>query len=584
MAGLVPVSARRNEHACKLIHMLSDISLNEGTFVAVDIETTGCLPGRNGIIELGAARIEAGVVVSTFSELVRAVEPIPYAVQTLTGISDRMVADAPPIEEVFPRFRKFAEGAVLIAHNYRFDLGFLDYHAEVDGGEPLPRPVLDTLALAKRMRPDLQKYNLGFLAGEFGVGDIPTHRADADAIATAGVFIAMLPTLAEEGLRTVGQAATWCRMGGQQSLAKKLVMTTGMPDEPGVYLLRDKRGRIIYVGRAKNIRVRARGYFYVNGDATGPRLGDETVSVGYVVCRSNLDAILLQSRLINRYRPKHNVTYQRGDFASLISVDIASRFPRFKIVDRPAKRGRNLGPFVNRWAVESLVEQLREVYGLRRCVARLGNEAPSKECEHRERDCPSPCVDGIDEETYRARLNEALEVFDRSGEEMRVRLEAMHDKAAHEHRHDDAIRYRDALKALDRSMAGLRVLDAATARPGLIIIEPEDGSVALLLVRYGYLAKPLRLSKADWGTPRFEATIRRSIHRAFYDGPYADNPVDYSPQQLKDVFLIENYRHQAAPLEIELGETEEETVAAVMTFLRRHLRVTRRRHVLTASV
>jgi DNA polymerase III epsilon subunit family exonuclease len=226
--------------------MLSDTSLSQGVFVAVDIETTGCLPGRNGIMELGAARIEGGRIVATFSELVQPGEPIPYSVQLLTGISDRMLLNAPEIADVFARFRAFAADAVLIAHNYRFDLGFLDYHSEIAMGGPFPRPVLDTLALAKRLRPDIGKYNLGFLAGEFGAEMEPTHRADADAIATAQVFLAMLPELAEEGVHTAGEAARYCRMGGQQSLARKLVMTTGLPDDPGVYLLRNAKGHVTY--------------------------------------------------------------------------------------------------------------------------------------------------------------------------------------------------------------------------------------------------------------------------------------------------------------------------------------------------
>jgi DNA polymerase-3 subunit epsilon len=565
--------------------MLSDTSLSEGTFVAVDIETTGCLPGQNGIIELGAARIEAGRIVATFSELVRPGEPIPYSIQALTGISDGMVENAPSIEDVFQRFRDFSSDAVLVAHNYRFDLGFLDHYAELTTGESFPRPVLDTLALAKRLRPELGKYNLGVLAAEFGASTPPTHRADADAYATAEVFLAMVPELAVEGVTNTGEAARFCRMGGQQSLARKLVLTTGLPDVPGVYLLRDDDGRVVYTGRAKNLRARLRSYFYVNSDANGPRLGEETVSIQYIPCHSPLDAVLLQSRLINRYHPKYNVPAQRGDFASLIHIDTAARFPALKVTDGVRATGRSLGPFVNRWAVEALVEQLREVYGLRRCAARITKRAGEVACDFRESgECPGPCVGRIDPDEYQARVAEALAVFDESAEGLRRELEQRHERALHDGDHEGAIRTRDALKALERSMSGLRLVREATSRPGLIILEPQDGTVALHLVRFGYLARTLRLKRSDWGTPRFEDAVRRGIHRAYYSGPYVDNPVEYTPQQLKDVFLIENYRSQSSPPEILVGEDEEATAAAVMTWLRRHLRITRRRHVLTSNV
>ena len=107
--------------------MLAPTLLTEGPFVTVDIETTGCRPGTSSIIELGAARIEHGAVVDTFSMLVRPTEPIPAAIERLTGISDAMVAHAPSVDEVVRAFSSFAAGAVLVAHNHRFDLGFLDY-------------------------------------------------------------------------------------------------------------------------------------------------------------------------------------------------------------------------------------------------------------------------------------------------------------------------------------------------------------------------------------------------------------------------------------------------------------------------
>lgn len=563
--------------------MLSDTPLNDGTFVAVDIEATGSMPGRNCIIELGAARIERGEIVSTFSELVQPTESIPYSVQLLTSITDRMVADAPPIEEVFRRFEQFAEGAVLIAHNYRFDLGFLDFHAEMETGRPFPRPVLDTLALAKKLHPELGRYNLALLSQTYEVPTPPTHRADADARATAEVFLRMVPQLIDTGVATAGAAARFSHMGGQQSLAHKLVMTTGLPDCPGVYLLRDERGRVIYVGRAKNLRVRLRSYFYVNSDATGPRLGDETVSVQYIMCYSTLDAILLQSRLIDRYRPRHNVTNQRGDFASLIHIDTTSRFPSIRVSSKTHKTGTDVGPFVNRWAVESVVEQMREVYGLRRCAARITKRAGEVACAHRAEDCPSPCVGGIDPDAYQERVGEALASFDECAADLRREVSRRHDEAIAESRHDDAIRYRDSLKALDRAVSGLATVREASSRFGSVIVESEEGRLTLHLIRYGYLVKTLRYTREMCETPSCERSLRRAIHRAFFCGPYEDNPMEFSPQQLKDVFLIANHRLQAAPREVDVTEDEEATVATLLSVLRRQMRVTRRRHVLSSA-
>jgi DNA polymerase III subunit epsilon len=564
--------------------MPSSTLLSQGAFVAVDIETTGCLPGRNGIIELGAARIEAGRVVATFGELAAPGEAIPYAVQLLTGITDRMVADAPPIEDVFERFRLFAEGAVLIAHNYRFDLGFLDFLAEVSHGEPFPRPVLDTLALAKRLHPALGKYNLALMAETYGAKTAPNHRADADALATAEVFLGMLPRLLEEGVTTAGEAARFCKMGGQESLARKLVMTTSLPDHPGIYLLRDKTGAVIYVGRAKNLRVRLRSYFYVNSDASGPRLGDETVSIQHLQCWSNLDAMLLQSRLVGRYAPKHNMSNERGETATLIHIDTGSRFPALKITTKPRKSGKAIGPFVNRWAVESLVDQLREVYGLRRCDARITEGAEEVACEYRENaTCPSPCMGRIGSDEYRERVNEALGVFDKSAEELRAQLERRHEAAVEKKRFDQAVRYRDAIRALDRAMGGLDTVKRAAAQFGVIIVESEEERVTVHLIRHGYLVKTIRMTREECSTDGWAERLARALHRAYYTPPYVDNPMEFSHQQLKDVFLVANYRQQSSPREIEVTADEPATLQAMLSVLRRQMRVTRRRHVLTSA-
>jgi DNA polymerase-3 subunit epsilon len=439
--------------------------------------------------------------------------------------------------------------------------------------------VLDTLALARRLHPKLGKYNLGLLAGMYGVETRPNHRADTDARATAEVFVQMCQLLATEGMRTAGDLARYCDMEGQQALARKLVLTTRLPDRAGVYLLRNSKRRVIYVGRAKNLRLRLRSYFYVNYEASGPRLGEETTSVQHISCSSDLDAVLLQSRLVGRYRPKYNVTGQRGDFAALLYADTTSRFPALKVTDRPGKRGTTVGPFVSRWAVEALAVQLREVYGLRRCVGRITQRTRDAECAFRDGGgCPSPCVGGIETEEYTRRLGDALAVFDRSSDELRAELGTRHDAAARAHDHEGAIRFRDALKALDRALSGLEVVHSSTSRFGTVILEPGDGVLTVHLVRYGYLAKTLRLTKECFSPSECESRVRRAVHRAYFSGPYVDDPLEFSPQQLKDVFLISSYRHQHSPIEMDLRADEDATVAALMSAVRRHLRVPRKRH------
>ena len=120
-------------------------------FTVVDLETRGGTPGFTKITEIGAVRVEGGMQVATFSQLVDPRQPIPAKITEITGISPAMLVGCPPIEEVLPRFLEFSADSVLVAHNARFDLGFLDYELSMLMSRTFPRPTLDTLRLARRL-------------------------------------------------------------------------------------------------------------------------------------------------------------------------------------------------------------------------------------------------------------------------------------------------------------------------------------------------------------------------------------------------------------------------------------------------
>lgn len=203
--------------------MLGETSLMDGRFVAVDIETTGCCPGSSDIIEIGATLIDGGRVAGRFESFVRPHHQIPPSIVELTGITDAMVANAPSIHEAMHAFIAFAAGAVLVAHNHRFDMGFLDYEAERAFGMPFQRPILDTLTLSRRLSPELPRHNLRVLAEHYGARAVPNHRAASDAAATAEVLIGMLPALAELGLNTAEAVARYSGLAREGALARKLV-------------------------------------------------------------------------------------------------------------------------------------------------------------------------------------------------------------------------------------------------------------------------------------------------------------------------------------------------------------------------
>jgi DNA polymerase III subunit epsilon len=176
-------------------------------FVIVDVETTGWLTDQAGITELAAVRVSAGQPTAEFSALVNPGATIPADIAALTGISDAMVRQAPPIGAVLPGFLAFARGCVLTAHNAPFDVGFL---TAACGRCRIPWPafpVLDTAALARLVldEAEVPDCKLATLAGFFGARTRPCHRALADALATADVLQGLLGRLARAGVRTLAE-------------------------------------------------------------------------------------------------------------------------------------------------------------------------------------------------------------------------------------------------------------------------------------------------------------------------------------------------------------------------------------------
>jgi DNA polymerase-3 subunit epsilon len=152
--------------------------LHEVTFCVVDLETTGATPDACGITEIGAVKLRAGECLGTFQTLVNPGGRIPTAITVLTGITEAMVLPAPRIEEVLPALLEFIGGSVLVGHNLRFDVSFLDAALQRTGRPPLAATKVDTVALARRLvREEVPDCRLGTLASRFRLDHKPTHRA-----------------------------------------------------------------------------------------------------------------------------------------------------------------------------------------------------------------------------------------------------------------------------------------------------------------------------------------------------------------------------------------------------------------------
>ena len=211
-----------------------DQSLRD-TYVVFDIETTGLSAKKNKIIEIGAVKVENGEIVDRFSAFVNPGEPIPFEIERLTGINDGMVMDEPPVEEVLPRFLDFCGGAVMVAHNASFDMSFIEYNAEQLGIDFKPT-IVDTVALARILLPELKRFKLDTVAKALNVSLENHHRAVDDAEATAHIFTAFIERLEKREVMTLGQVNA---LG-----AMSVDMVRKMPTYHVIILAKSEVGRI----------------------------------------------------------------------------------------------------------------------------------------------------------------------------------------------------------------------------------------------------------------------------------------------------------------------------------------------------
>lgn len=444
------------------------------------------------ITEIGAVKVRGGEVLGEFQTLVNPHTEIPAFIAVLTGISNSMVSSAPPIESALPAFLEFAAGCVLVAHNAPFDVGFLKHFAERQG-RPWPGfEVVDTAKLARRVitRDDAPNCKLGSLAAAFGSSTTPNHRALADARATVDVLHGLMERLGGLGVHTLEELQTFTsRVSTAQR--RKRHLAEALPHAPGVYLFRDERQRVLYVGTSRDLRTRVRSYF--TASETRSRMGEMVgiaSSVTGIECATTLEAQVRELRLIAEHKPRYN---RRSRFPEKMHFIKLTRepWPRLSLVKRVlADDADYLGPFGSKKSAEKCLAALHDTFPIRQCTDRLARNGRRSACVLAEMGrCLAPCDGSTDEATYAAVVQQLRDALlhrpDRVVEAINDRMRALAD----DERFEEAGVHRDRLAAFVRAAARTQRLGALTRCPEVVAARREDdGRWAVHVVRYGRLA------------------------------------------------------------------------------------------------
>jgi DNA polymerase-3 subunit epsilon len=373
-------------------------------YAIVDIETTGGYAANNDITEVAIVLHDGQNITGRFESLVKPVQQIPRYIQALTGITPELVRDAPSFADIAPRIKNLLQDKVFVAHNVNFDYSFLKHHLS-ELNIDLDNPRLCTVRLTKKVFPGLASYSLGSLCRHFGIEIENRHRAGGDANATARLFNLLLENNAEPHIQGFIK-----RRSKEQSLPPHLPKedVENLPYTPGVYYFHDHKGKVVYVGKAKNLKYRVRSHFTHNGAGRQRQDFLRTIHrISYQECSTELMAFIFENIEIRRLWPPFN--YSQKSFTAtygLYPFHDQAGYLRMAI----EKKRKNLQPvytFSLLTEGRTLLRQLIEEFAL--CPKLCFLQKDEEPCEGvRSQSCKGACEKKEKAHRYNKRVEKAI--------------------------------------------------------------------------------------------------------------------------------------------------------------------------------
>ncbi len=370
-------------------------------YAIIDIETTGVSYKNGKITEIAILIHDGTKIVDEFTTLINPEQKIPYRIQQLTGINDRMVEQAPKFYEVAKRIVEMTEDRIFVAHNVSFDYNFIRQEFKYLGYE-FNCEKLCTVKLSRKLIPGRRSYGLGKLCNEMGIANPQRHRAYGDAVATASLFDLLLsidPHPAEISLQ-----------GLNSSLNPETIKD--LPEETGVYYFLDEKKDIIYVGKSLNIKSRVMSHLTNSTTKRAFEMKNKVTEIDYEITGSELIALLLEAHEISTHMPLYNRAqrrnmYNHGLFYRLNDEGyICFRIGRLTDDESDAP----LTTFNSQMAAKNFLFSIAEELQL--CQKLCGLYTSKNSCfQYKIKECHGACIGEENPETYNERAQKLIERF-----------------------------------------------------------------------------------------------------------------------------------------------------------------------------
>ncbi len=368
-------------------------------YAVIDIETTGLSLRTEKITEIAIYIHDGKQVIDEFTSLINPEKKIPYRITAMTGINDRMVADAPRFFEIAREIVELTDGKTIVGHNVRFDFNFIRHEFKRLGYE-YKRKTICTCKMSKKAFPGRRSYGLGKLCRELNIKNHARHRASGDALATARLFEMILSVNPE----LVGKLPRTLNTNLNRSLIDKL------PEKTGIYYFHDDQGNIIYIGKSANIKSRVLSHLSNNLSKKAVEMRYAIADISFEVTGSELIALLMESHEIKKHKPIYNRAQRRSRFNyGLYSFEDENGYINLKImniIDEVIPHNS----YSSKTEAREHLFKLTEEYRL--CQKLCGLYKTNGACFHYQiKECNGACIGKENPVEYNQRVLDAIEKY-----------------------------------------------------------------------------------------------------------------------------------------------------------------------------
>ncbi len=556
-------------------------SLYETTFIVCDTETTGMSAVSCRLTEIALLKIYNFEIVETYKTLINPQQHIPAFITKLTGITNEDVMNKPVFKDIHKDIIEFmtpycdSEQVVFVGHNVMFDYKFIkESFSRIKQQNKFEFSTLCTCKLARRILKKLRSKSLSNVSAYLNVERNVHHRAYDDALATAKILLYFIEYLEENleieklnELLTYQNTKIYNDLNKPAALKRININLRELPTNPGVYFMKSRSGEIIYIGKAKNLRERVTSYFRHNSEVTGKirKLLSSVRHLEYEITKSELSALILESKLIKKHKPRFNTAIKRFRHHPFLKINVQDDYPFVEKVYEIENDGANYyGPYRSGLTVNMILKDIYDKFKLRNCNEK--NLKPSKRkstCMYFDiGKCDAPCNLNISKEQYRTEVENSHNYIVGESENSLVLLyrKAM-NIFSESLEFEKASFFRDRLKDIEKVMSFQKVITSAINDKNLIIKCDNHINREIFFIQNGKLVSTFNIeTQNEYNQTNVLSEIHETIEYLFFSiNKFVKHR--YSQQELDEIKVISNWlaltSDRSSFLEIQSNTTKE---------------------------